>query len=98
MTLDDNGGITSFSITGSDHIAEGKVMALTASSESDESLFASTYVFRQQDKIIKITTTFPRHVSDSLVQQAMPSIIVPAPSKLMAAIREMQASQQTAVQ
>lgn len=98
MTLDDDGGITPFSIAGSDRIAEGKVMALTATSENAESLFASTYVFRQQDKIIKITTTFPRRVSDSLVQQAMPSIIVPEPSKLMAAIREMQASQQTAVQ
>ena len=98
MTLDDDGGIAPFSIAGSDRIAEGKVMALTATSENAESLFASTYVFRQQDKIIKITTTFPRRVSDSLVQQAMPSIIVPEPSKLMAAIREMQASQQTAVQ
>lgn len=98
MTLDNEGGISSFSITGNNRIADGKVMALTASSENAESLFASTYVFRQQDKIIKITTTFPRHVSDTLVQQAMPSIVVPEQSKLMAAIREMQASQQTAVQ
>ncbi|WP_414828040.1 hypothetical protein [Alteromonas sp. H39] len=98
MTLDDDGGIRAFSVKGTTQNADGKVMALTASSDYAESLFASTYVFRQQDKIVKITTTFPRHVSDSLVQQAMPLIIVPEQSKLMAAIRGMQATQQTSVQ
>lgn len=98
MTLEDGGGFASFSVADSNQDAAGKVMALTASSENAESLFASTYVFRQQDKIIKITTTFPRRVSDKLVREAMPFIVVPEQSKLMAAIRDMQAAQQSAVQ
>lgn len=93
MTLDDHGGIQPFIIGAGDSSQEGRVLQLAASAEHAETLFASTYVFRQQDKIIKFTTTFPRHVADPLIAQALPEIVVPGPSRLMSEIRRLQSAQ-----
>ncbi|MCU7555689.1 hypothetical protein OCL06_13920 [Alteromonas sp. ASW11-19] len=93
MTLDDHGGIQPIVIPGAQTMEEGRVLQLAASADREETLFASTYVFRQQDKIVKFTTTFPRHVADPLIAKALPEIIVPGPSRLMTEIRRLQTRQ-----
>lgn len=53
-----------------------------------EPLFATSYAFIQQDKVVKISTNFPQTTSYSLVKTMIPSIRVPKESRLMKAIRQ----------
>ncbi|MCW8091525.1 hypothetical protein [Alteromonas sp. ASW11-130] len=71
------------------------MLALHADGERTEPIFATTYVFRQQDKIVKVSTTFPPRIADPLVKQALPSIKVPSESPLMSALREMAKARNT---
>ncbi|MCW8107328.1 hypothetical protein OPS25_02260 [Alteromonas ponticola] len=64
------------------------MLAVHAEGEESEPIYATTYVFRQQDKIIKLSTTFPPRIANPLIEQAIASIKVPAESPLMAALRE----------
>ncbi len=65
----------------------GRRLALAASSPSQDTIYASIYAFRLQDKIIKITTTMPPDYSDPLIQRALPAIDVPGESPLMVMLR-----------
>ncbi|NMH58993.1 hypothetical protein [Alteromonas ponticola] len=64
------------------------MLAVHAKGETEEPIFATTYVFRQEDKIVKVSTTFPPRIANPLVEQALPSIKVPAESPLMATLRD----------
>ncbi|RDV29282.1 hypothetical protein DXV75_02160 [Alteromonas aestuariivivens] len=67
----------------------GFMLALSAQSADEEPLYATTYVFRQHDKIIKLSATFPATVADALVAEAMPQIHVPTESPLMSGLRKL---------
>jgi len=97
MSLSVDAPVTPFHFESGNTSYEGFMMAVSANSEASEQLFASTYVFRQHDKIIKLSTTFPPRVSDALIATAIPKIRVPAESVLMATLREIRESQQSAV-
>ncbi len=77
--------IAEFSVSGE----KGFLLAIHAENDASEPLYATTYVFRQQDKVIKVSTTFPPRIANPLVEQALPIIKVPAESPLMASLREM---------
>lgn len=67
----------------------GAVLAMHAEKPDNESLFATIYLFKQEDKFIKLSTTFPERVGDELVRNALPQIQVPRESPLMAQIRNL---------
>jgi hypothetical protein len=69
--------------------ADGWRLGLTAESEKAPTLYASTYVFRKHDKIIKIATTFPTDFSDPLVDELIPHVDVPKESLLMKRVRKL---------
>jgi len=62
-------------------------LGLSATSESSPSIYATTYVFRRQDKIIKVSTTFPPDYSDNIVDKLIVKIEVPEESKMMKNVR-----------
>ncbi|WP_157812696.1 hypothetical protein [Alteromonas sp. MB-3u-76] len=64
-------------------------LGIAAQSEKSPTLYATTYVFRKHDKIIKIATTFPADFSDPLVDELMQNVDVPKESVLMRSIREL---------
>lgn len=70
-------------------IADGWRLGITAESEKAPTLYASTYVFRKHDKIIKIATTFPTDFSDPLVDELIQRVEVPKESLLMKRVREL---------
>ena len=74
----------------------GRRLALQASSATRDTIYASIYVFRLKDKIIKITTTMPPGFSDALVNRAVPHIRVPGESHLMAMLRAKSRPEQAA--
>lgn len=86
LTLSQEHPISSFSA--GDNKQEGLRMSLMAESATTDTIYASIYVFRQKDKIIKITTTLPSRFSDALVSEAMHQIQVPEESLLMATLRK----------
>lgn len=86
-----------FSVNSDGTTYSGYVLSMHAESDTMEPLFASTYVFRQNDKFIKFSTTFPTRVSDTLVSAAIPHVKVPEESVLMAALRQLSSNQQTAL-
>ncbi|MEW9798910.1 hypothetical protein [Alteromonas sp. CYL-A6] len=95
LTLREVQPVSQFPLTGQ---REGGLrLSLMAESETTDKIYASIYVFRQEDKIVKITTTLPSRFSDSLVAEAMTSIKVPSESVLMATLRE-QADSASAIQ
>lgn len=64
-------------------------LGLSAASETSPTIFATTYVFRQQDKIVKVSTTFPPDFSDSIVNQLMVKVEVPRESEMMKKVRSL---------
>ncbi|WP_334031562.1 hypothetical protein [Alteromonas sp. P256] len=70
-------------------IADGWRLGITAESEKAPTLYASTYVFRKHDKIIKIATTFPTDFSDPLVNELIQRVDVPKESVLMKRVRKL---------
>lgn len=62
-------------------------LGLSANSETSPTIFATTYVFRQQDKIVKVSTTFPPEFSDTIVNQLMVKVEVPRESEMMKKVR-----------
>lgn len=62
-------------------------LGLSAASETSPTIFATTYVFRQQDKIVKVSTTFPPEYSDTIVNQLMVKVEVPRESEMMKKVR-----------
>ena len=62
-------------------------LGLSATSETSPSIYATTYVFRRQDKIIKVSTTFPPDYSDNIVDKLIVKIEVPEESKMMKNVR-----------
>ena len=64
-------------------------LGLSAASETSPTIFATTYVFKQQDKIVKISTTFPPDFSDTIVNELIVNVEVPKESVMMKKIREL---------
>lgn len=64
-------------------------VGLKAESETAPTLYASTYVFRRGDKIVKVSTTFPVEFSDPIADELIASISVPTESVLMKNIRQL---------
>lgn len=62
-------------------------LGLSATSETSPTIFATTYVFRQQDKIVKVSTTFPPEFSDTIINQLIVKVEVPQESELMKKVR-----------
>ncbi len=85
LTLIIDQPIAAYSVNGE----YGFSLAVHAESDASEPLYSTIYVFQQQDKVIKLSTTFPPRVANPLVEQALPTIKVPGESPLMAALREM---------
>lgn len=65
----------------------GLMVEISASGEYNDALYASIYVFRLQDKIVKFSTTFPSSIGDPLVEAALPLLQVPVESALMKQLR-----------
>ena len=72
---------------------QGWRLGLKAESETADPIYASTYVFRKEDKFVKVATTFPTHFSDPLVNELITHVQVPKESPLMKNIREMLSKQ-----
>ncbi|QJR82046.1 hypothetical protein CA267_015425 [Alteromonas pelagimontana] len=89
MQLQIDSPIQPFYVNRNDSQQTGWFMAISAESDNGDTLFATTYIFRQHDKIIKFSTTFPPRVSDELVREALPQISVPTESPFMATLRGM---------
>jgi len=68
---------------------EGWRLGVKAEAENAPTLYASTYVFRKHDKIIKIATTFPTDFSDPLVNELIQHVDVPKESLLMKRVRKL---------
>ena len=68
---------------------QGWRLGLKAESDTTPTIYASTYVFRQEDKIVKVATTFPTDFSDPLVNELLAHVQVPKESALMKNIRAM---------
>ena len=64
-------------------------LGLKAESDSTPTIYASTYVFRREDKIIKVATTFPTDYSDKLVNELITHVEVPKESTLMKNVRSL---------
>ena len=62
-------------------------LGLSAASETSPTIYATTYVFRQQDKVIKVSTTFPPEFSDTIVNQLIVNVEVPQESEMMKKVR-----------
>jgi hypothetical protein len=69
--------------------ADGHYFSVHAYDEYNEPLYAATYLFKQKDKLVKFTSSFPHHVADPLVEEALKSLKVPDESELMEQIRAM---------
>ena len=69
--------------------ADGWRLGVKAEAENLPTLYASTYVFRKHDKIIKIATTFPTDFSDPLVNELIQHVDVPKESLLMKRVRKL---------
>lgn len=67
----------------------GWKLGLSAASDNLPTIYATTYVFRQQDKIVKVSTTFPPDFSDNIVNQLIVKIQVPQESVMMKKVRAM---------
>lgn len=72
---------------------QGWRLGLKAESTTTPTIYASTYVFRQEDKIVKVATTFPTDFSDPLVNELITHVQVPKESMLMKNIRAMLSEQ-----
>lgn len=70
-------------------------LGLKAESATAPTIYATTYVFRREDKIVKVATTFPADFSDSLVNEIITRVQVPQESTLMKNIRAILAESAT---
>ncbi|WP_334021172.1 hypothetical protein [Alteromonas sp. S015] len=68
---------------------KGWRLGLSAVSETSPTIYATTYVFRLQDKIVKVSTTFPPDFSDSIVNQLIVNVQVPQESEMMKKVRSL---------
>lgn len=64
-------------------------LGIKAESPTQDTIYATTYVFQRQDKIVKIATTFPTTMSDPIADALIAQISVPKESSLMAEVREL---------
>ena len=64
-------------------------MGLSAASETSPTIYATTYVFKLQDKIVKVSTTFPPDFSDNIVNQLIVNVEVPQESEMMKKVRSL---------
>ena len=67
----------------------GWKLGLSAASDTSPTIYATTYVFRQQDKIVKVSTTFPPDFSDNIVNQLIVQVEVPEESEMMKKVRSL---------
>jgi hypothetical protein len=65
----------------------GVRLGMEAETQAPDTLYATLYLFIMEDKFIKISTTFPAHISDPLIADAVTKIRVPAESALMHQLR-----------
>lgn len=86
LTLSQPQPISPFNVKG---LANGWRLALKADSPVDDPIFATTYVFTRNDKIVKVATTFPSDFSDDLANELIAHISVPEESMLMQQVRAM---------
>jgi len=86
LTLSQPQPISAFNVKG---FANGWRLALKADSPVDDPIFATTYVFTRNDKIVKVATTFPSDFSDDLANELIAHITVPEESMLMQQVRAM---------
>ena len=86
LTLSQPQPISPFNVKG---FANGWRLALKADSPIDDPIFATTYVFTRNDKIVKVATTFPSDFSDDLANELIAHITVPEESMLMQQVRAM---------
>ncbi|BFT29684.1 hypothetical protein D210916BOD24_08600 [Alteromonas sp. D210916BOD_24] len=70
-------------------------LGLKAESDTAPTIYATTYVFRREDKIVKVATTFPADFSDALVNEIITRVQVPQESALMKNIRAILAESTT---
>lgn len=66
----------------------GYRLALSATGTDGEPMFATSYVFKMEDKIVKFSGTFPPRIADDLVSRTLPLMNVPGESVLMAELRQ----------
>ncbi len=64
-------------------------LGLSAASETSPTIYATTYVFKLQDKIVKVSTTFPPDFSDNIVNQLIVNVEVPQESEMMKKVRSL---------
>ena len=64
-------------------------LGLSATSETSPTIYATTYVFKLQDKIVKVSTTFPPDFSDNIVNQLIVNVEVPQESEMMKKVRSL---------
>lgn len=64
-------------------------LGIKAESPTQETIYATTYVFQQHDKIVKIATTFPSTQSDPIANALIAQIAVPEESALMMQVRKL---------
>ncbi|WP_163087797.1 hypothetical protein [Alteromonas profundi] len=62
-------------------------LGIKAESATQDTIYATTYVFQQHDKIVKIATTFPSTQSDPIANALIAQIAVPEESSLMMQVR-----------
>ncbi|MBQ4829610.1 hypothetical protein J8L84_09970 [Alteromonas sp. MMG017] len=86
LTLSQPQPISAFNVKG---FANGWRLVLKADSPVDDPIFATTYVFTRNDKIVKVATTFPSDFSDDLANELIAHITVPEESMLMQQVRAM---------
>jgi len=72
-----------------DNDIQGWRLSLKAESETAPTIYATTYVFKRGDKIVKVATTFPAQFSDSIANELIAAIHVPDESVLMKNIRQL---------
>lgn len=86
MTLTKSVPISSYTVNDG---TNGWRLGLKAESESEAAIYATTYVFKRHDKIIKVATTFPTDFSDPIANELLSHIVVPDESPLMQQVRAM---------
>ncbi|MDO6566240.1 hypothetical protein Q4561_04165 [Alteromonas sp. 1_MG-2023] len=86
LTLTQPQPVSPFVVQG---FANGWRLSLKADSPVDDAIFATTYVFKYNDKIVKVATTFPSDFSDPLANELVAHISVPDESVLMQQVRAM---------
>ena len=69
--------------------SEGHYFSVHAIDEFEEPLYAATYLFRQEDKLVKFTSSFPHSVAIHLIEEVLTTLKVPGESELMLQMRSL---------